>query len=631
MINKALALNKLSLRLFGLAEGAFLRKYLLVLVAVMGLGGVAVAQTPSAPILHCVNLLPNGTIELQWQPGSGSPVTVCAGTGSGATFTDYDIYVSTDGSTYTLLTSITNPAQTTYIDNVSSASGTLYYYLTTTCGPVTSPTSVIIDSAPPVAPVVSHVTVQTDNIVSMTWIPSASPETYGYIIYRADANGNFIPIDTIYVSDLPPGLSQTYIDQNASPALRSETYKVAAFDSCYLLPGPDNGIPHSTIFLSGEADECDHAIDLDWTAYEGWNDGVKSYSVGVINADGTVTEADVFSGNVTQYAYQLPEGINEACIIVQAVRNDDVTTSNSNRICVVLNPAGGPEYMYMTNATVEDNNTISMTWSIDVSDILTDLRVRRATNDIVSFSNLTEYDFVANPGPEMTYTDTGGPLDVSKNSYAYQIQHTNECDQKTFSSIVKIMSLTGRDNFNQSNGLTWTPFYLDYATITNYTVFRADSLTGTFLPIATLDGSTIQYDDAIDPLTADENPLHCYYIEANYDLQTPELPLMQGLQSKSNIVCVRQSPRVFVPNAFMPNGVNNVFKPVLVYPNRNAYSMIVFNRWGEILFQTTDPDEGWNGQIKNQLAPQDTYLYVIKMTTSGGYEIERKGTVTLIR
>ncbi len=592
---------------------------------------ITAAQTPSAPILHCVNLLPDGSIELQWQPGSGSPVTVCAGTGSGATFTDYDIYVSTDGTTYSLLASITDPAQTTYIDNISSASGTLYYYLTTTCGPVTSPASVIIDSAPPVPPVISHVTVQADNIVSLTWTPGTSPETYGYIIYRADANGNFLPIDTIYLSDLPAGLSQTYIDQNAAPALRAETYKIAAFDSCYLLPGPDNGIPHKTIFLTAEGNECDHAIELDWSKYEGWGDGVKNYIVGVSDNNGTVVEAGSFSGNVTHFSYELPEGVDQACLIIQAVRNDDVTTSNSNRVCMILNPTGGPDYMYITNATVQDNNTVTLTWSIDVSDVLTDLRVRRSANDILNFSNIAEYDFGSEPTAEMSYTDTGGSLDITTNSYAYQIQHTNECDQKTFSTIVKIMSLTGRDNFDQSNGLTWTPFYLEYATITGYTIYRADSLSGTFSPIGTVAGDVTEYDDALDPLANDSNPLHCYYIVATYDLQTPDLPLMSNLESHSNIVCVRQSPRIFVPNAFMPNGVNNIFKPVLTYPNQSAYSMLIFNRWGEVLFQTTDPDDGWNGQIKNQLAPQDTYLYVIKMTTSGGYEIERKGTVTLIR
>ncbi|MBK8472793.1 MAG: gliding motility-associated C-terminal domain-containing protein [Sphingobacteriales bacterium] len=106
---------------------------------------------------------------------------------------------------------------------------------------------------------------------------------------------------------------------------------------------------------------------------------------------------------------------------------------------------------------------------------------------------------------------------------------------------------------------------------------------------------------------------------------------MSNLSSRSNIICINQTSRVFVPNAFLPNGVNNVFKPLLIFPDEDTYSMLIMNRWGEIVFKTNDPNEGWNGEYKNDLAPQGSYAYVIQMTTPTGYQIERKGTVTLIR
>ncbi len=69
---------------------------------------------------------------------------------------------------------------------------------------------------------------------------------------------------------------------------------------------------------------------------------------------------------------------------------------------------------------------------------------------------------------------------------------------------------------------------------------------------------------------------------------------------------------VYVPNAFTPNNndlLNDTFKPVssCVY----AYSFFVFNRWGQKLFETTNPAEGWNGYFKGTLCKQDIYVYKI--------------------
>lgn len=81
----------------------------------------------------------------------------------------------------------------------------------------------------------------------------------------------------------------------------------------------------------------------------------------------------------------------------------------------------------------------------------------------------------------------------------------------------------------------------------------------------------------------------------------------------------------------MPNGLNSTFKPTILAAEVANYTLHIVNRWGEVVFTTTDPAEGWDGRVRNTLAPQGAYAYHLTMTTEGGRNFERQGSVLLIR
>ena len=91
----------------------------------------------------------------------------------------------------------------------------------------------------------------------------------------------------------------------------------------------------------------------------------------------------------------------------------------------------------------------------------------------------------------------------------------------------------------------------------------------------------------------------------------------------------------YVPNAFTPNkdGINETFEPKMY--NIVSYKIIIYNRWGERIFTSTNPENQWDGTVNGNEAQQDVYVY--KILYSGYAEdqsIEKKqlvGTVTLIR
>lgn len=93
--------------------------------------------------------------------------------------------------------------------------------------------------------------------------------------------------------------------------------------------------------------------------------------------------------------------------------------------------------------------------------------------------------------------------------------------------------------------------------------------------------------------------------------------------------------RYFIPNAFTPNldGLNDDFLGAGFFENIASFRMIILNRWGELIFETLNPGEGWNGQKYNNgnQSPGGVYVYKIKLTGARGNTVQLEGFVTLVR
>ena len=89
---------------------------------------------------------------------------------------------------------------------------------------------------------------------------------------------------------------------------------------------------------------------------------------------------------------------------------------------------------------------------------------------------------------------------------------------------------------------------------------------------------------------------------------------------------------IYVPTAFTPdrNGLNDLFKPTYYGLQSQDYHFIIFNRWGEVVFETTDRDAAWDGKFKGMPAQQDVYAWLLKGTLAGNKRVVLNGTVTLL-
>lgn len=92
---------------------------------------------------------------------------------------------------------------------------------------------------------------------------------------------------------------------------------------------------------------------------------------------------------------------------------------------------------------------------------------------------------------------------------------------------------------------------------------------------------------------------------------------------------------IFFPNAFTPNndGKNDDFKPVGINQGFAEYELNVWNRWGELIYQTDDFFQGWNGTKNNAgvESPEGTYIYTFTYVSSRGEQVDGQGKIILLR
>ena len=95
---------------------------------------------------------------------------------------------------------------------------------------------------------------------------------------------------------------------------------------------------------------------------------------------------------------------------------------------------------------------------------------------------------------------------------------------------------------------------------------------------------------------------------------------------------VYDGPQYYLPNAFTPNGdgLNDIFRPIPSGMKSTAYFR-VYNRNGQLLFQTSQWMAGWDGKIKGKVADQGTYVWSAKGYDLNGRVVEMQGTVILLR
>ncbi|MDX1942863.1 MAG: gliding motility-associated C-terminal domain-containing protein [Saprospiraceae bacterium] len=532
-------------------------------------------------------------------------------------FRAYNIFFSENATgPYQILTTIINPNQNSYF-RADAGNRVWYYYMTSdyNCPGQQSLSSDTLDNRIPEPPRLAYVGATPENDVVIGWRPSPSPEVFAYIISKNSPSGT-ITVDTVF-----NGLE--YIDTTAQPDARIEIYFIVAIDRCgnsSLVPPP-----HSTMLLKAEGSSvCDRSVKLSWNAYQNWDGGVDSNKIWVTENGGSPKQVGFTIGNQNTFTFANAQPGIEYCFYVQAKEKNSTNSASSNLVCLTVDVIPGISELIATNATVTPDNKVNLTWFWNDNAQLDKLDILRAQGN-------TNFSAIASSVPTQPLTRDNNFLDEnakpSERAAIYKLQTTDACNVKTQSNTVSTIFLEVRSQ-GTGNLLQWTKYNNDYASDIIYEVYRQpDGSAPVF--IATYPDGTFEHTDIVDANNPDAVGA-CYIVIAKVILSLPDGKMLD-VASRSNLACATQELKLYIPNAFAPNGANREFKPILPFGELSAYSMVIYNRWGERVFETQNIEEGWDGKVSSRDMPQGGYVYHIRLTLADGKLAEYTGMLMLIR
>ncbi len=136
-------------------------------------------------------------------------------------------------------------------------------------------------------------------------------------------------------------------------------------------------------------------------------------------------------------------------------------------------------------------------------------------------------------------------------------------------------------------------------------------------------------------LSRERNPTYTYPDTGLYQVIQVVTHINGCTDTAASFIDIRPEIRYFLPNAFTPNGdgLNETYRGEGIMEGARSFEMTIWSRWGQLMFKTSDPEEGWNGKERNtgKEAPNDVYVVLVNYVDPRGNSVELKGTATVVR
>ena len=468
------------------------------------------------------------------------------------------------------------------------------------------------DQKPPNQPYVDSISVLPNGQTVLAWRVPRDLDINKYYILKKDNFGINIYIDSVIGR---PNTAYTYTVADA--LTRNVQLFVSALDSCHNISTFDDN--PSTMFLNTEYDMCKYQTTLTWNAYKGMHQGVKEYRI-YYSVNGSGFQ---FIGSTTQsqFVHTKAEAGKNLCYFVRVVNNDGNITASSNRTCFFSRQVKAANYLYIKKASVTDNSGIRVDLLLDTLVVSQGVELERS-EDGISYQNIAFVPF--NGTRQLSYLDQD--VKVQRMAYYYRAILSDSCGNvRIKSNTTRTCFLTVKQDKDMifTQHLSWEP-YLGYGGgISGYYIYRRMKESDVLKIVGFADAFTSTFTDELEDEARDGSQIE-YNLEVVEGLSNPF-----GIRERSlsNAVPVYIEGRVYVPNAFAPEGVNKTWLPVTHFVDKSDYLVRVYNRWGSKVFESNRDDEAWDGSN----CSSGVYVYLISYKNSRGEYMEAKGNVMLLR
>lgn len=306
-----------------------------------------------------------------------------------------------------------------------------------------------------------------------------------------------------------------------------------------------------------------------------------------------------------EYCYQVVNKVNGTI----ERRFNYESTSLSPKRCINRKDVI-PDAITESIVSVKDNNQVEINitdnspWTLQRKEYLY-YKFENGNLDKVNFGTLSKQ-----------YTDAS--VDASTKSYCYKVAFIDECGSTSAASPA--LCTIFLDQVSGGN-LEWTnasPF--GNTNISKFEIQSFDEQTNNPTVEATKSATDIVYTPNLDG----------FEVEAKYRIKAVSA---NGIESYSNTFTIPIAVRLFLPDAFSPNGdsINDDLSIKGSTTRIASFEIQIYNRWGNPIFTSTDPSVTWDGTFQNSNAPSDTYSFKIVAKLDDGKELTKSGRFLLLR
>lgn len=447
------------------------------------------------------------------------------------------------------------------------------------------------------------VTVENQSI-ELDWVASADSDIMGYMICEGMPS---MVIDTVF------GRENTHYSATQYSCSEAFQFRICAFDTCRQASALTDNCNNIVLTLSSAP--CSRTVNAVWNSYVNMPGGVHRYEVWISENGGefrlAATTTDAVSAN-----FDVAESTMSLVAYVKAVGT--AYESKSNRQEYTFSTAERPAYLYLRKVTCSDaGDRVTVIGQTDPSFAAGDYKVYRSEDggaaSVVGHCQsdaqgmLRWEDYSVRP-KEHVYTYCFGVEDGCGR---------NEIKTQKGSTLLLELESSGDDVAVQWNA------YEGWSGTTVYELMACNADDGIWTSVGAGIGQEML--DAGGVTTGTRR----YKVVATEGYNSQYM-LDDSLQSA--VFEMKQLSTVWMANAFMPDeSSNNRFGPKFNYMDAEGYLFAIYNRYGVLIFSTSNPDDEWDGRLNGVAQPAGAYVYALRFRQSDGTIQEMKGTVTLIR
>ncbi len=465
----------------------------------------------------------------------------------------------------------------------------------------------------PAIPVIDSISVDADEHIIMGWEPV--PTAAAYIIYRWEGIWN--PIDTVF------GLNNNfYTDTVPNACAENIAYSVATIDTCGSSGPKDENKQRRNMRIDTIVhNTCDASITLNWTKYR--VPQPENYEIWFSENGAAFQKAGEVPATDSVFVHS---GVNNGVNYIYYVHCSFATGSSTTcRKSVNTFSYTEPRFVYLANADVLPEQEIELTAEVDL-DVVAGwwdiYRTDPGSSSPQQIASVSRTDVNSNP---LVYVDQDA--EPGTGPYTYFIRVLDSCGfEKLESNPLKTIHLSGEIVDDKTNNLRWTAFEGWDAPVEKYYIFRMMGEQEPTTPIDSVDATMFEYTDDYSAL-GNVDGRFVYWVQA---VEQNGNVYNYKEKARSNRLHLFLEARVYFANAFKPGGVMPVFKPIFRFFSGTAYIFQIYNRWGQLIFETSDPEEGWTGEYKGNRAAQGVYIYHLSYRDVYGKAVVLRGTLTVL-